>query len=89
MTLREALESGAQSAVSWIVVGFLGGIGWLIRRVFTNQRQIDAMKNALSSRDAERDRDREEMRASFARIEGAQKEMRDDIKSLFQRHFDA
>lgn len=85
MTLSEAIEKGAQSAVSWIVVGTLGGIGYLVRRVFTNQKQIDALTVALERRDEQRLRDMEEFRGSVKRIEETQREMRDDIKTLFRR----
>ena len=85
MTFREALDHGLQSAVTWVVVGLLGGIGWLVRRVFTNQKQIEALQATLEHRDEQRVRDMNEFRSSFKRLEDSQKEMREDIKSLFKR----
>ena len=85
MTFREAVDHGLQSAVTWIVVGLLGGIGWLVRRVFTNQKQIEALQATLEHRDEQRARDMNEFRSSFKRLEESQKEMRDDIKGLSKR----
>lgn len=85
MTFREAIDHGLQSAVTWIVVGLLGGIGWLVRRVFTNQKQIEALEATLKHREEQRTRDMNEVRGSFKRLEASQKEMREDIKSLSKR----
>lgn len=85
MTFKDLAEQASQSAVGWIVAGILAGILWLVRRVITNQKQIDLMKNDQSSRDKERERDRDEYRAVLAEIKTSQTEMARDIKSLFQR----
>jgi hypothetical protein len=85
MTFREALDGGLQSAVNWIFVAAIGGVVWLTRQVFTNQKQIDALYSALERRDAERQRDMEEFRSGQRRIEDTQKEMLSDIKTLFRR----
>ncbi len=85
MTFKEALDHGVQSAVTWIVVGLLGGIGWLVRRVFTNQKQIETLTTAIKHRDEQRARDMDEVRSSFKRVEETQKELQEDIKNLFQR----
>ncbi|UWR86999.1 hypothetical protein [Phaeobacter inhibens] len=59
MTLLERIE---QASGSIIVAGFLsvcsGGI-WLVRRIFTNQRQIEILQQSLEARDKQRDEDRE------------------------------
>ncbi|MGB1215049.1 MAG: hypothetical protein ACPG4X_16905 [Pikeienuella sp.] len=85
MTFREALDSGLQSAVSWLIVGALGGLVWLVRRVFTNQKQIEMLHTALEARDEQRNRDREEITQTLTRIEGTQTELQADVKKLFQR----
>ncbi|WP_299949064.1 hypothetical protein [uncultured Ruegeria sp.] len=85
MTFKEALDHGLQSAVTWIVVGLLGGIYWLVRRVFTNQKQIESLQKSLEHRDDQRARDMNEFRSSFKRLEDSQKELREDVKNLFQR----
>lgn len=48
-------------------------IGWLIRRVFTVQAEIDLLKRDLEKRDVQRGEDREalaDVRESVKRIEG-------------------
>lgn len=85
MTLREAVEGGLQSAVSWVFVGLIGGVWWLIRRVFTNQKQIETLQTAIQHRDEQRRRDTGEFRDSLKRLEETQKELREDVKKLFQR----
>ncbi len=85
MKFSDLAEQASQSAVGWAVAGILAGILWLVRRVITNQKQIDLMKNDQKSRDKERERDRDEYRAVLAEIKSSQNEMARDIKSLFQR----
>jgi hypothetical protein len=44
MKLADLIEKVSQNAASWLVVSLLGGIVWLIRRVFTNQQQIELLQ---------------------------------------------
>lgn len=85
MTFREAFDHGLQSVVTWAVVGFLGGILWLVRRVFTNQKQIELMQQALHDRDSQREVERAEVNRQLDDIKDSQREIKDDIKKLFQR----
>ncbi len=48
-----------------------GGVMWLIRRVLTNQKQIEMLQAEIKHRDTLRQEDREDMR-----------EVRDDVKAL-------
>ncbi len=84
MTFREALDHGLQSIVTWLVVGVLGGALWLVRRVFTNQKQIELMQQALSDRDNQREVERAEVHRQLDDIKDSQREIKDDIKKLFQ-----
>lgn len=54
MKINEFLPNVSQSAASWLVVTLLGGILWLIRRVFTNQKQIELLQHSI-------ERDREDL----------------------------
>ena len=74
-------EKASESAIGWAVVGMFGGIAWLVRRVFTNQKQIEMLSKEVKSRDEMRQRDREDvtaMREDF-------KELRKDVMTLFQK----
>lgn len=44
---------------TWIIGAVLGGIGWLVRRVLTNERQIALLEADLRNRDRQRSEDRE------------------------------
>ena len=55
------------------VIAVGGFIGWLVRRVLTNQAEIALLKEDLTRRDKLRDEDREalsDVRDSVKRIEG-------------------
>ena len=92
MTFRDLADQASQSAVGWGVAGLLAGILWLIRRVFTNQKQIELMQHDQASRDEEHKRDREdrvseraEYKADFAEIKTGLRDQAQDIKNLLQR----
>ncbi len=60
-----------ESAASYATVALLGGAAWLVRRVFTNQKQIEALQTHLESRDEMRQRDRDDIQ-----------ELKKDVKTL-------
>lgn len=57
--MLDKLEGAAESAQTWVVTFVLGGIAWLIRRVFTNQKQIEMLQSELRTREKLRNEDRE------------------------------
>lgn len=62
-----------QSVSTWLITAVVGGIGWLIRRVITNQKQIEMLQDELRRREKLRDEDRERMakiERGVERIEG-------------------
>lgn len=69
MSLHDKIDttSLATGFVSACGAGFL----WLVRRVLTNQRQIEMLQSEIKHRDRLRNEDRE-----------AVKEVRDDVKAL-------
>lgn len=74
-------QKAGETAIGWAVVGMLGGIAWLVRRVFTNQKQIEMLSKEVKSRDEMRQRDREDvtaMRQDF-------RELRKDVMKLAQK----
>lgn len=82
MTFREILTDAGQSFVTWAVVGIGGGVLWLIRRVMTNQKQIEMLQKDLQAREEMRQRDREDV----MEVKSDVKEMRSEIRQLFQNH---
>jgi hypothetical protein len=55
------------------LIGIASGVGWLIRRVLTNQEEIALLRSNIEARDKLRDEDREaisDVRESVKRIEG-------------------
>jgi hypothetical protein len=55
------LETAYSSAITWVVTALLGGIVWLVRRVLTNQAELDILKRELANRERLRQEDRERM----------------------------
>ena len=71
--MLEKIEEAMQSALAWAVASALGGMVYLFRRVFTNQKQIEMLQNDLKNREQQRQEDRERMtkiEEGVTRIEG-------------------
>ena len=47
MKVADLIEKASHNAASWLVVSLLGGIVWLIRLVFTNQKQIELLQQSI------------------------------------------
>ena len=61
MTLIERIEQASTGLAVAAVTGGVSGALWLVRRIFTNQQQIEILQKSLESRDKQRDEDREAM----------------------------
>lgn len=63
----------AEDALFWVfttTVGTIGsGVFWLIRRVFTNQKQIELLSAELDSREKHREEQRKEDRERMSKVE--------------------
>lgn len=73
MTLPERIADAGSALIVSVVVAVGSGIGWLIKRVLTNQAEIALLRQHLENRDKQRDEDREaiaDVRDSVKRIEG-------------------
>lgn len=71
--MQNKISEAIDSAMTWLVVTVLGGAVWLIRRVFTNQKQIEMLQADLRHREKQRDEDRErieKIERGVERIEG-------------------
>lgn len=71
MTAKEIIDAASGNFIAWGVVTLAGGVLYLIRRVFTNQKQIELMERSLKARDEMRERDRQDLQ-----------ELKGDVKEL-------
>lgn len=51
MGLPDQIDNAVQSFTTWAIVTCGGGVMWLIRRVLTNQRQIEILEAEFTRRD--------------------------------------
>lgn len=81
MSLFERFEQMGSSLLVAAVTSIGGGILWLVRRVLTNQRQIELLQSEIRHRDSIRQIDR----AAVQEIKEDVKAMRVEIKDLVRR----
>jgi hypothetical protein len=74
--------------LTYIVVAAAGGVVWLFRTVFTNQKQIAMLQEDIKSRDKRRDDDREILLELKSELKNETKEIRGDIEDLRSKLFD-
>lgn len=55
----DRLLSLLENVSTYLVTVIIGGVGWLVRRVITNQKQIEMLQSELRNRERQRDEDRE------------------------------
>ena len=70
MQLLEKAGDVATALLVSAVMGISGGIMWLVRRVITNQSQIEMLNKSLEYRDKRLDEIRDDMRAIRQRMDG-------------------
>ena len=63
MNLGQSISDVATSVFISVILGVSGGWMWLVRRVVTNQTQIDLLKVSLAHGDKRLDEIRDDMRA--------------------------
>jgi hypothetical protein len=81
MSLFERIEQASGSIVVSGVLAVSSGGMWLVRRIFTNQKQIELMQQSLEARDKQRDEDREAM----TELRQDVRDMRGDIQQILQK----
>lgn len=72
MSLNEKIEQVGTSLATYVAVSAAAAVGWVVRRVLTNQKQIEMLQREIDHRDTLRNEDREamgEVRDSVKRIE--------------------
>jgi hypothetical protein len=57
----EHILSKTEDYLFWLMTSLAGGIGWLVRRVLTNQKQIALLEAEMATRAKLREEDRERM----------------------------
>jgi outer membrane cobalamin receptor len=81
MTLIERIEHASGAFATAAASAALGGVIWLIRRIFTNQKQIEMLQREIEIRDLRRQEDRE----ALGQVRDDVREMRQEIRDIFQR----
>ena len=66
--------------IASFIAAIFSGISWLIRRVLTNEKQIDLLHNEIKERDIRRQEDREIMNE----IKTDLKEVKRDVIELYK-----
>lgn len=79
--MSDRLTDIATNFTSYLLVSMAAGVLWLIRRVLTNQAQIEMMQTELRHRDELRKADRTAMQE----MRDEMREIRKDIQRLFER----
>lgn len=89
MSIIERIEQASSGLMVAALAGLLGGVGWLIRRVFTNQKQIELTQLEIRHRDKERAEDRaviQEIRLDQKAFREEQIKLKTELLSLFRNH---
>ena len=78
MSLIERIEQASTGLVVTGITGVASGGVWLVRRIFTNQKQIEMLQRSLEDRDRQRDEDRE----ALADVRTDVREIRDEMRAI-------
>lgn len=81
MSIGERIEQVGTSVVTAVVLAIGSCLTWLIRRVLTNQKQIELLQSEIRHRDQMRREDRDAVKE----IKDDVKALRSDIQSMFRR----
>ncbi|MBC7282586.1 hypothetical protein [Hoeflea sp.] len=81
MSLYEKIEQVGASVFGAFILSVGGGIMWVIRRILTNQKQIELLQSEIKHRDALRKEDREAVRE----VRDEVKALRTEIRDVFRR----
>ena len=74
----ENIETAISAFWGWIVAAVMGGAVWVVRRVFTNQKQIEMLQREIQVRDERRIADKE----TVSEIKADVAETRQDVKDI-------
>lgn len=85
MSWADRVEQAQGSMIAAGVAMLLSGMAWLVRRILTNQKQIELLQREIKMRDERRREDRVFIEKSFDDVKSDMKEMREDIRTLFNR----
>lgn len=80
MSLIERLEQASGSILASVVLAFISGGVWVVRRVFTNQKQIEMLQAEIKNRDEQRKEDREDLKE----VKSDVRSIREDLNKIFQ-----
>lgn len=78
MLFIERIEQASTGLAVTAITGAASGGVWLVRRIFTNQKQIEMLQRSLEDRDRQRDEDRE----ALADVRTDVREIRDEMRAI-------
>lgn len=70
------------SYVTWLVVTVSGGVIWLFRKVFTNEKRVHLLENEIRHREEQR---KSERASDSKRIDALHKDLR-EVRDLITRN---
>jgi hypothetical protein len=73
----EHLRDGISAAVAASAAALVAAIGWLVRTVFTNQKQIALLQENLTARDEMRVEERKEIKADIEEVKSSVRRIED------------
>ena len=85
MSWEDRIAEAQGSIIAALASASVAGFIWLVRRVFTNQKQIELMQREIQMRDERRAEDREAIKTALDGIKTDIQDVRADVKTLFQR----
>lgn len=81
MSLLQRIEDASSGIIVAAVSTLVAAIGWLVRRVLTNQTQIELLQSEIRHRDEIRQADRE----TVQEVRSDVKELRKEIREIFNK----
>lgn len=69
MKIPEVVGDGLVAVVVGLVLSLFSGVVWLVRRVFTNQKQLELLQQSLEQSARDRDEVRTDIRVMNGKID--------------------
>ena len=82
MSWYEKIDAATPSLIVAGVASGVSGFLWLVRKIVTNEKKVDMMRQEIKFRDEQRKQDREDMHGLKVDI----KELRSELHKIFEKH---
>ena len=80
----ESVSDGLYSLVTWAIVSLASAGVWIVRRIFTNQKELEMLRFHLEEREKHQEADRARILEDVDELKSDVKEINKNILSLFQ-----